>query len=249
VHPELALARHRSGVLSLAYLALSSPLGRVLAPEALRVAMTGDRVPGVPYGGVERAPLGAHLKNLIRDAGPTARFVFEFGAKRFLARGRRVPGFAVYNRENVYPLLYHSEHLPHRESRVTLAEERDAVGMPKVRIDIRYTEADVEGVVRAHRHWDEYLRRHGAGQIEYLSSDVGVDVRGRMGAGFHQIGTTRMSRKAETGVVDANLAVHGLPTLHVVSSSAFPTSGQANSTFLIVVFALRLVEYLKRTLP
>jgi hypothetical protein len=28
----------------------------------------------------------------------------------------------------------------------------------------------------------------------------------------------------------------------------FPTSGQANSTFMIVVFALRLAEHLKRSL-
>jgi len=73
-------------------------------------------------------------------------------------------------------------------------------------------------------------------------------VRTRLGGGFHQVGTTRMSARAEDGVVDANLAVHGFPTLHVASSSVFPTSGQANSTFMIVVFALRLVEHLKRAL-
>ena len=53
-------------------------------------------------------------------------------------------------------------------------------------------------------------------------------------------------QRPEDGVVDANLAVHGVPTLHVASSSVFPTSGQANSTFMIVVFALRLAEHLDR---
>ena len=42
----------------------------------------------------------------------------------------------------------------------------------------------------------------------------------------------------EDDVVDTDLAVHGFPTLHVVSSSVFPTSGQANSTFMIVVFGV-----------
>jgi hypothetical protein len=248
VHPELADARHRSGVLSFAYLALSSPLGRRLAPEALRFAMTGERVPGVPYGGGERSPLSKHLGNVAHDLGATARFGFGFGAKRFLARGRRAPGFAVYSRDNVYPLQYHGEHLPQRESRVTLADDRDAVGMPKLRIDVRFADADVEGIVRAHRHWDDYLRRHRVGQIDYLVEDVGEAVRSRLGAGFHQTGTTRMSARPEEGVLDPDLAVHGLPGLHVVSSSAFPTSSQANSTFMIVVFALRLAEQLKRVL-
>lgn len=247
-HPELADARHRSGVLSFAYLALSSPLGRFFAPDALRLALTGERVPGAPHGTGERAPRTQHLKNLARDAGPAARFVLDFGAKRFLARGRRVPGFAVYNRDNVYPLHYHSEHRPDRNSRVMLADERDAVGMPRLRIDIRFSEADVDGVVRAHRHWDEYLRRHRVGRLEYVVDDVAEGVRSQLGGGFHQTGTTRMSDRAEDGVLDRDLAVHGLPTLHVVSSSAFPTSSQANSTFMIVPFALRLVDHLKSAL-
>ena len=73
-------------------------------------------------------------------------------------------------------------------------------------------------------------------------------MRARLGAGFHQTGTTRMSTWADDGVVDENLAVHGFPMLHVASSSVFPTSGQANSTFMIVVFALRLVDHLKNAL-
>jgi choline dehydrogenase-like flavoprotein len=69
-------------------------------------------------------------------------------------------------------------------------------------------------------------------------------VRERMGGGFHQVGTTRMSKEPDAGVVDENLAVHGVPNVHVVSSSVFVTSSQANSTFMIVVFALRLVDRL-----
>src|SRR5262249_8791029 len=160
----------------------------------------------------------------------TTRFVIGFGSRRFLARGRRAPGFAVYSSENVYPLQYHGEHRPHPESRVTLADERDALGMPRLRIDVRFSDADVEGIVRAHRCWDESLRRHRVGRLEYPVGDVGEAVSSRLGAGFHQSGTTRMSATPEDGVVDADLAVHGVPALHVLSSSTFPTSSQANST-------------------
>jgi choline dehydrogenase-like flavoprotein len=245
VHPELADSAHGSGVLSFAYLTLSSPAGPMLAPEALRLAMTGTRVPGVPYGRGEKGPLSSHLRNIVREPGQTAGFVLNFGAKRFLTRGRRAPGFAVSARDNVYPLQYHGEHRPRRDSRVELAQERDALGMPRLRIDLRFADSDVEGIERAHRHWDEHLRRHGAGHLEYMHDDLGAAIRARLGGGFHQTGTTRMSARPEDGVLDRDLAVHGLPTLHVASSSAFPTSSQANSTFMIVVFALRLADRLR----
>ncbi len=57
-----------------------------------------------------------------------------------------------------------------------------------------------------------------------------------------------MSRRSEDGVLNPDLAVHGFDDLSVVSSSAFPSSGQANSTFMIVVLALRLADRLRSEL-
>jgi hypothetical protein len=247
-NPELADPRHRSGVLSFAYLALTSPAGRFFASEAQRLSLTGEWVPGAPYGGAQKGPLRAHLKNLLRDAVPTARFVAGFGSKRFLARRRRVPGFFVYSPQNIYPLQYHGEHSPNRESRVTLTRDRDALGMPKLWIDVRFSERDVDGVARAHRYWDEYLRRTGCGRLEYLHDDVEAAIWNRIGAGFHQAGTTRMAARPDDGVVDRDLAIHGFDNLFVASSSTFVTSSQANSTFMIVVFAVRLADHLRSVL-
>jgi choline dehydrogenase-like flavoprotein len=247
-NPLLADPRHRSGILSFAYLALASPVGRAFAPDAQRTSLTGGSVPGAPYGGVERGPVRAHLGNVLREAGGTARFVVDFGARRFLARRRRVPGFFVYSPSNVYPLQYHGEHLPKRESRVRLSRERDALGMPRLSIDIRFSGQDVDGVVRAHHLWDEYLRSHGCGRLDYIADDVPAAISGQLGGGFHQSGTTRVSARPEDGVLTPHLAVHGFQDLFVVSSSAFVTSGQANSTFMIVVFALRLADRLRAEL-
>jgi choline dehydrogenase-like flavoprotein len=170
-----------------------------------------------------------------------------FGLKRFLPH-RRSPGFFVYNANNVYPFQYHGEHRPDPESRVTLSEERDELGMAKISIDIRFSDDDIKGVVDAHRCWDEYLRETGCGRIDYLHDDLAAAVRSRVGGGFHQIGTTRMAARAEDGVVDGDLAVHGIDNLFVASSSTFVSSGQANSTFLIVVLALRLADHLRALL-
>ncbi|MBV8942440.1 MAG: hypothetical protein JO240_11965 [Solirubrobacterales bacterium] len=244
-NPLLPDPVHQSGALSFMYLALASPLGAVFAPDAQRMSLTGHSVPGAPYGPVERGPVREHVRNVIREAGPTARFVVDFGIRRFFTRRRRVPGFFLYSPSNAYPLQYHGEHLPNRESRVTLGEPRDALGMPRLNIDIRFSEDDVRGVVRAHRHWDEYLRRHGCGRIEYLHEDLEGAVEERLGAGFHQVGTTRMSASPRNGVLTPDLALHGFEDLFIVSSSALVTSGQANSTFMIVVLALRLADRLR----
>jgi choline dehydrogenase-like flavoprotein len=160
------------------------------------------------------------------------------------SRGRKPPGFFAFNPENRYPLQYHAEHLPHYESCVSLSGDIDDLGMRKLDVDIRFTDDDVNGVLAAHRHWDEYLRTSGVGRLEYLADDLAAAVRARSGGGFHQVGTTRMSTDPKDGVVDENLAVHGVPNLHVVSSSVFVSSSQANSTFLVVVFAIRLIEHL-----
>lgn len=247
-NPELADPAHGSGPLSFAYLALASPLGRRFAPDAQRESLTGHKVPGAPYGPVEQGAVRDHLRNLARHPAATARFVADFGTRRFLARRRRVPGFFVFSPLNVYPLQFHGEHLPSPRSRVTIGDERDALGLPRLRIDIRFADADVEGVVRAHEQWDEHLRRHGCGRLEYLHEDVAGAVRERIGGGFHQLGTTRMSAAPRDGVLTPDLAVHGFEDLHVLSSSAFVTSSQANSTFMVVVFALRLAGRLRAQL-
>jgi hypothetical protein len=247
-NPELADPRHKSGILSFVYLALTSPAGRRLAPDAQRLSLSGEDVPGSPYGGAEKGPATAHLKNITRDWASVLRFAVGFGAKRFLVRGRRAPGFFVYSKDNVYPLQYHAEQTPNRKSRVTLTSARDALGRPKLSIDLRFSQQDVDGVVRSHRVWDEYLRQTGLGRLEYLSEDPESVVWSRIGGGFHQVGTTRMAARAEDGVVNEDLAVFGVSNLFVASSSVFVTAGQANPTFMILVLALRMADHLQSVL-
>jgi hypothetical protein len=243
-NPELADASHKSAALSMTYLALISPFGSLLASPAQRLSLTGTKVPGTPYGMVEKSSVWAHIRNILRHPIDTFHFCFDFGVKRAFARGRKPPGFFAANAMNRYPFQYHAEHLPHYESRVTLAEDVDELGMRRLNIDIRFTDDDIAGVIAAHQHLDKFLRSNGVGRLEYLSDNLEAAVRARTGGGFHQVGTTRMSKHPEDGVVDENLAVHGVPNLHIVSSSVFVTSSQANSTFLIVALAIRLIEHL-----
>ena len=235
VNPEVGDATHGSGVLSFVYLMLRSPLGSRFVAEGIRQAHLKTRRP---------TTVRAHLRNVVRDLGPATAFALTFGYRRFVRRGRKVPGFFVRSATNTYPLLYHGEHLPHRESYVELTAERDALGMRRLRTHLHFDEEDVGAVRRAHETLDRALREQGLGEVELLYDDVEEAVREQLFGGYHQAGTTRMSAQAEDGVVDGNLAVHGFDDLFVASSSTFPTSSQANSTFTLVAFALRLADRL-----
>lgn len=235
VNPEIGDASHGSGVLSFVYLMLISPLGRHFVAEGIRQAHTKSSRP---------ATVRAHLRNVARDIGPAAAFAASFGYRRFLKRGRKVPGFFVPSAANAYPLLYHGEHLPHWQSYVEPSSERDALGMPRLRTNLYFGEEDVRSVSRAHELLDRSLREQGLGEVEMLYDDVDGAVREQLFGGYHQAGTTRMSAFAEDGVVDGDLAVHGFEDLFVASSSTFPTSSQANSTFTLIAFALRLADRL-----
>ncbi len=234
VNPEIAKPEHGSGVLSFAYLALSSPFfGKRFIAEGIRQAAIG-KGPRVIW---------PHVANMLRDLPATAVFVPTFAYRRFAVR-RKAPGFFVRSAANRYPLQYHGEQVPTRDSRVTLSGESDELGMPRLLIDLRYCKQDIEGVLRAHELWDAYLRRHRCGRFEYHEGDLRAMIETQAADGYHQAGTTRMSRDPAHGVVDEHLRVHGIDNLHLASSSTFVTSGQANTTFMIVAFALRLADRL-----
>lgn len=239
VNPEIGDASHGSGTLSLVYLMLASPLGRYCVAEGIRQAHLETSRP---------ASLRAHLRNVLRDIAPTAKFALAFGYGRFLRRGRKIPGFFVASAANEYPLVYHGEHLPHRHSFVAPTDELDAQGMPRLRTSLGFGDEDVSSVARVHEELDRSLREQGLGRVEMLHEDVEAAVREQLFGGYHQAGTTRMSALPEDGVVDANLAVHGFEDLFVASSATFPTSSQANSTFMLVAFADRLAKRLSSEL-
>jgi GMC oxidoreductase/FAD dependent oxidoreductase len=238
-NPEIGDPTHDSAILSLTYLMLVSPLGRYLVAEGIRRSKIKTTHPG---------SLWAHLKNILSNLGPAIRFALTIGYQRYLIRGRKAPGVFVASASNVYSILYHGEHVPHHSSHVAPTCERDALGVPRLRTQLHFGDADIRGVIEAHEHLDRYLRRHKLGHLKYFHEDSERAIREQLFGGYAQIGITRMSTRPEDGVLDPNLAVHGFDDLFVASSSAFTTSGQANPTLMIVAIALRLGDHLHRTL-
>jgi choline dehydrogenase-like flavoprotein len=238
-NPDIADPSHGNAILSFLYVALASPLGRYFIAEGIRRRKIETRTP---------ASYRRHIWNIVRNLPRATQFALMFGYERFVRRGHKVPGVFVPSASNVYRLYYHGEHLPNRDSYITPTNELDALGVPRIRTRLHFDEEDIRGAIRVHEHFDRYLRRHGLGCLEYLCDDPAAGIREQLLDGYHQAGTTRMSARPEDGVLNPQLAVHGFDDLFVASSSAFVTSGQANSTFMIVVLAIRLADHLRRTL-
>ena len=151
-------------------------------------------------------------------------------------------------------LLVRGEQAPNPESRVALAEERDASGVPRVKLDWRLSETDVRSVAVLVETLGRELKRLGLGEVEpaaWLSStEWKTDplVSSHPIGGYHHMGTTRMGSDPKSSVTDPDGRVHGVGNLWVAGSSLFPTGGWANPTLTIVALALRSAQRISKAL-
>ena len=139
------------------------------------------------------------------------------------------------------------EQVPNPDSRVTLAGDRDALGLRRIRLDWRLTEQDRRSLVAHVRSLGREFAAAGIGRMLVRLEDDGrwPEV---VAGGSHHMGTTRMSDEPTRGVVDRNCRVHGVDNLYVAGSSVFPTSGSANPTLNILALAYRLTDHLREQL-
>jgi choline dehydrogenase-like flavoprotein len=146
----------------------------------------------------------------------------------------------------VFRLDNMAEQAPNPDSRVTLADERDALGLRRVRLDWRLSSIDILSMARAQEILDEELRRS---RLGHLQIDLDGDTPPKhLKGGWHHMGTTRMHTDPRQGVVDDQCRVHGLANLYVAGSSVFPTVGYANPMLTIIALAIRLADHLKARL-
>lgn len=137
---------------------------------------------------------------------------------------------------------------PERDSRVTLTQTRDALGMPRVRVDWRLGDLVRRTFDRTFALLADELRQTGVAQVEL---DEPLEQRAWPAAlegTWHHMGTTRMHDRPQEGVVDRNCKVHGVRNLFVAGSSVFPTVGANLPTITIAALAFRLARHLAQTL-
>jgi choline dehydrogenase-like flavoprotein len=236
-NPPFYSADHRDGVLSLAWLAMATPIvGRFLASEGVRISHLGP----APYRWFQ------HLRNAGSQPVATGASIVSILKQRYFSVPRK-PGFLLLNARGRYALHYHAEQSPNPQSRVMLSSKFDAFGLPYLSVRLRFSESDAQSVVRAHSMLDTALRQAGLGYLEF--GETGAESRVKhvllqAKDGFHQIGTTRMGFDPQQSVVNTDCRAHDLENLYVASSSVFSSGGQANPTFPTVALGFRLSAYL-----
>lgn len=143
---------------------------------------------------------------------------------------------------DVATLVLTAEQAPNPASRITLARERDALGLRRAQLDWQFTPLDAASFRRTQDILDEEFRAGGLGSVEAKLGETRPDPR-FVGC-WHHMGTTRMSSDERLGVVDADCRVHGVSNLFVAGSSVFPTVGATTVTLTIVALSLRLADHL-----
>ena len=133
---------------------------------------------------------------------------------------------------------------PNPDSRVTLSEQKDPLGMNRVRVAWHLTTNVQRTFDRTFALIGEELQRSGVATVKLDAPIEGQPWPIGLEGTWHHMGTTRMHDSPKEGVVDRNCRVHGMTNLFIAGSSVFPTVGANFPTITIVALALRLAGHL-----
>ncbi|GAC1491236.1 MAG: GMC family oxidoreductase [Gemmatimonadaceae bacterium] len=156
-------------------------------------------------------------------------------------------GHPISGPPRFYHLTTRQEQAPNPDSRVTLSTEKDALGMPRARLNWQLTELDKRSMRTFYQILGREMGRTGNGRVQirdWLLSDDRT-WPSFVSGGWHHMGTTRMSADPKQGVVDANCRVHGLANLYIGGAAVYPTAGAVNPTLTLVALSLRLADSVK----
>jgi choline dehydrogenase-like flavoprotein len=141
-------------------------------------------------------------------------------------------------------LRVHCEQEPTSRSSITLTDDRDPLGLLRIRFDWQVSERELETI----RQYVLVAQRALAGVARIIPDEDLMSGSPKFFArcddSNHHMGGMRMSTSESTGVVDTNLRLYGTTNVHVCSSAVFPGSGFSNPTHTVLALALRLSDHL-----
>lgn len=133
---------------------------------------------------------------------------------------------------------------PDRDSRVTLSDQRDALGMRRAQVDWRLSEGVARTVDRTFELVAAELRERNIAAVTLDRPLAETGWPDNVEGTYHHMGTTRMHDSPRMGVVDRNCRIHGIGNLYVAGSSVFPSSSSNHPTMTLTALALRLADHL-----
>lgn len=132
----------------------------------------------------------------------------------------------------IQSLICIAEDEPQHCNCVRLSERQDPFGMPRVRVDHAYSEADLQRRDYLVRHAKRLLHRAGG----WICKTRRID------SFSHAVGSVRFGSDSRHACLDQQCRFFGLDNLFVVDGSFMPTSGGVNPSLTITANALRVVD-------
>ena len=172
-----------------------------------------------------------------------AGFAVDWARRRTFA-GRKLPSVVLRDPRGHYVLDLNAEQSPNPDSRITLGDEVDALGMPRIAVQWRTVPEDYAMIARGLRTMQRAFAESASVDYRIDEAEFADQVAACTRVGGHHIGTARMAASPAEGVCDGNGEVFGTRGLFVCGAATFPTSGFANPTLTIVALALRLGAHL-----
>lgn len=135
---------------------------------------------------------------------------------------------ALYNRMAGLKIV--GETMPQAENRVQLADEADALGMPRAKVTYSYCDNDRRLTDHSRRFMSRMLRAAGGGDLMETQSSA------------HLMGGCRMGFTPDDSVTDADGRTWDVPNLWVCDGSLMPTGGGVNPSMTIMANAARIAD-------
>lgn len=146
---------------------------------------------------------------------------------------------------DAFHVLIRMENTPNPDSTISLINQKDSYGMPRIKLNWMPNAFDFKAAERIGQLFADEMITKNFGRVKIKPFDI-ADARRNATIQAHHLGTTRMSADPEQGVVNKDLRTHDIDNLYVLGSSCFPSFGFSNPTLTIVALAVRLGEKLSK---
>ena len=135
------------------------------------------------------------------------------------------------------------EVLPDGDNRLTLSDELDQWGLPKLRFHTELGPNERAMREDMKQQCAEMYERAGFKDVQpYENTEYAI------GLGIHEMGTARMGRDPRTSVLDAHNRVHACRNVYVTDGACMTSSGTVNPSLTYMALTARAVDHYVGTL-
>ncbi len=187
------------------------------------------------------------IKLLMREAGVLKTVVHQIKTLPLIKRStfisESINRFVNTREVKEYRLMTYCEQRPRLQNEIVLDKETDRNNLQLPRLKNSLHQVELNEALTFYRQMDDLAKKLMC-RLDY--DEAYVSNPDNYTDASHIMGGTRYSSDKSRAVVDDKLSVIGIPNIHVIGSSVFPTSGVENPTHLIVCLSLYLADELKK---